>query len=270
MLLAFMRLLRRILTAAGIALGVIALGAFWVAPVALSFDAAKKATPVARVVPTDLKDVSVSQVPGTKVSYVGYEFEIPWTDLDETQTRSVPKKDDPYMVGLVFRSGLHLIVSAGPAHALPDEFAREWKLSPQALETFFGQEAAQSDYRFHENLYAFTPDKMHIWALSPSVHYREQMLLGIKAVVLAGSSADSGIFKIQNQNWRGFQLGDPHANPSRIAVHLYSDDGFIELTFVSSDGRGPVAVNQSEINRIVESLRKVPLEKPANTQTSRN
>jgi hypothetical protein len=85
MLLTPMRLPRRILTTVAITLG-----AFWVAPVALSFDAARTAKPDARVVPTDLKDLSVSQVPGTKVSFVGYEFAIPWTDLDRTRTRSVP------------------------------------------------------------------------------------------------------------------------------------------------------------------------------------
>ena len=138
------------------------------------FDAARTAKPDARVVPTDLKDLSVSQVPGAKVSFVGYEFEIPWTDLDESRTRSVPK-DNPYMDGLVFRSGLHLIVSASPPRMLPNEFAREWKISPQKLESVFGRGAAQSDYSFLENLYEFTPDKMHGWVLSPSVHYREQM-----------------------------------------------------------------------------------------------
>jgi len=165
MLFAFMRLLIRILTTVIITLGVIAFGAFWVAPVALSFDAARKAPPVARVVPTGLKDLSVSQVPGTKVSYVGYEFEIPWNDLEETRTRSVPK-DNPYMVGLVFRSGLHLIVSASPPRMLPTEFAREWKLSPQLLESVFGRGVSQSEYSFLENLYEFTPAKMHRWALT--------------------------------------------------------------------------------------------------------
>ena len=98
-----MSLPRRILTTVAITLGVIALGAFYVAPVALSFDAARKAPPAARVVPTELKDLSVSQVQGTKLLYVGYEFEIPWNDLDPSQTRSVPK-DHPEMVALVFRS----------------------------------------------------------------------------------------------------------------------------------------------------------------------
>jgi hypothetical protein len=257
MLFAFMKLLRRILTTVVITLGVIALVVFWVAPVALSFDAARKASPVTRVVPTDLKDLSVSQVPGTRLSYFGYEFEIPWTDLDESQTRFVPK-DHSGMVGLVFRSGLHLIIGTGPARGLPNEFAREWKLSAHNFESVFAAAAAQSDYDFHKHLYEFTPDKMHVWALFPSVHYREQFLLDLKNVVLAGSSADTGIFNVQNQNWRGFQLGDPEAHPRRIAVNFYSDKGSVELTFAGKDGRGPVAVTQPEINRIVESLSKVP------------
>lgn len=257
MLFTLMRFLRRILTTVVITLGVIALGAFWVAPVALSFDAARKASPVTRVVLTELKDLSVSQVPGTKLSYVGYEFEVPWTDLDQNQTRSVPK-DHPEMVALVFRSGLHLTVSASPPRVFPNGFAREWKVSPQNVETVFGHGAGQSDYSFLRNLYEFTPDKMHRWALSPRVHYREQMLLMLKTIVLSVASADTGIFNVQNQNWRGFQIGDPNAHPRRIAVHFYSDKGSVELTLAGKDGRGPVAVTQPEINRIVESLRKVP------------
>ena len=44
------------------------------APVALSFYAAKEAPGVKRVVPTELKDNSVSGAPGQKLSYFGYEF----------------------------------------------------------------------------------------------------------------------------------------------------------------------------------------------------
>jgi hypothetical protein len=260
-----MRLLRRILTTVVIALGMIALGLSWVAPVALSFDAARKASPVARVVPTDLDDLSVSPVHGTKVSYVGYEFKIPWTDLDESQTRLFPK-DNPAMAVLVFRSGLHMIVMTSLANTFPNGFAREWKGSPQALKPFLGRGGAQSDYSFHENLYHFTPDKMHRWALFPSVHYREQMLLVLKEVILSDSSADTGIFNIQNQGSRGFQLGNPRAHPNRVAVQLYSSEGGVELTL--ADARRPVGVTQPEINLIVESLRRVPRRDPANPQTS--
>jgi len=54
------------------------------------------------------------------------------------------------------------------------------------------------------------------------------MLLMLKTTVLSGLSADTGIFNIQNQSYRGFQLGDPKAHPRRVAVQLYSDEGSIE------------------------------------------
>lgn len=255
--------LRRIATTVAITLGVIAVGVYWIAPVALSFDAARKAPPVARVVPTDLKDLSVSQVSGTKLSYVGYEFEIPWNDLDASQTKRVPKDSpNPFMVALKFRSGRFLLVSASPPRVFPEGLVREWKIPPQSLESVFGRGAARSDYSFLKNLYEFTPDKMHLWALSPSMHYREQMLLLLKTTVLSQVSAETGIFNIQNQNYRGFQLGDPKDHPRRVAVHLYSDEGSIELTFGVSAPYKLAAITQPEINRIVQSLRKVPQNGP--------
>jgi len=254
-----MRLLRRIVVTVVVTLGVIALGAIWVAPVALSFDAARKAPPAARVLPSDLKDLSVSQVPGTKLSYVGYEFEIPWDDLDTSQTEQVPKGNpNPFMVALKFRSGRFLLVSASPPRVFPEGLVREWKIPPKDLESVFGRGAAQSDYSFFKNLYGFSPDKMHLWALFPTVHYREYMLLMLKTTVLSQFSADTGIFNIRNQDYCGFQVGNPQARPRRIAVHLYSDEGSIEFIFGSKDPSSPVAVGQPEINRIVQSLRKVP------------
>ena len=85
-----MRILRRIVVTVALTVTIIFVGVSWVALVALSFYAARKVPPVARVVPTDLKDTSVSEAPGTKLSYFGYEFEVPWSDLDESQTKLYP------------------------------------------------------------------------------------------------------------------------------------------------------------------------------------
>jgi hypothetical protein len=68
------RLFRRILITVVATFAFILLGVKWIAPVALSFYAAQKVPPVARVVPTDLKDNSISQAPGLKLSYVGYRI----------------------------------------------------------------------------------------------------------------------------------------------------------------------------------------------------
>src|SRR2546429_1773968 len=46
---------------------------------------ARKA-PVVRVAPAQLRDFSISRSPGRKLSYFGYEFEVPWNDVDEAKS----------------------------------------------------------------------------------------------------------------------------------------------------------------------------------------
>ena len=251
-----MKLARRILITVAITFAVLLVAVNWVAPVALSFYAAKKALPAARVVPTDLKDHSVSQAPGTMLSYLGYQFEVPWTDLDESKTKLYPQDNpDKKMAFLFFRSGLRLVVKAVPPREWAHGFATDWKLSPQQVQAFMGREAATSDYAFLKNLYAFTPSSMHYWALSPQLHSREQMLLLIKSIV-PSKPAETGIFNIQNQSLRGFQQGDPHVRQDYLLVNLYSDNDSIEIGFFQKDYPSPAGVTQPDINRIVQSLQK--------------
>jgi hypothetical protein len=253
------RLLRRILITVVVTLAVIFVGVYWVAPVALSFyiaHLAKKA-PYSRIVPTDLKDRSVSEAPGMKLSYVGYEFEVPWSDLDETQTKLYPKdKPEKTRVDLHFRSGLRLLVTAVPPREWAKTFVTEFKIPPQKIDA-----AIKSDYSFVRNLYEPTPDRMHHWALSPDVHMRETFWLTIKSVVLSNSAA-SGIFNLQNQDYKGFQQGNLQVRQDGIIVDLYSEDGSVEMIFSQKDYRNSAGVTQPEINRIVQSLRKAPQNKP--------
>jgi hypothetical protein len=251
-----MRLVRRILITVVLTFAVILVVVNWIAPVALSFYAAKKVPSVARVVPTELKDLSVSQAPGMKLSYLGYEFEVPWSDLDESNTTLYPKdKPEKTRVVLAFRSGLQLVVTAVPPREWAHYFATDWKLSPQQVEAFMGHEAAMSDYIFLKNLYSFTPNSMHYWALSSRLHYREQMLLMLKSIMLS-KPAETGIFNLQNQSFRGFQQGEPQVRQDSPLLSLYSDKGQVEIKFLQKGYRNPAGVTQPEINRIVQSMRK--------------
>jgi hypothetical protein len=67
--------------------------------------------------------------------------------------------------------------------------------------------------------------------------------------------ADTGIFNIQNLDFKGFQQGDPQIRRARLYLHLYSDDGSVEFTFFEKD-KNASGVTQPEINRIIQSLRK--------------
>jgi hypothetical protein len=249
------KIARRILVPAAVTLAVIFVGVQWVLPVALSFDAARNSPPITRIVPTDLKDMSFSEAPGKTLSYFGYEFEIPWSDLDESQTKLYPTdKPEKCRADLRFGSGLRMVVTAIPAGEWANELATQFKVPRQRIESSF---EAKSDYSFLRNLYEFTPGKMHHWAFSPQIHSREHLLLTIKTAALP-PLAGTGIFNLQNQSYKGFQEGNPKVRQDGIEIHLFSDEGSIEMIFSQKDYQNPTGVTQPEINRIVQSLRKAP------------
>jgi hypothetical protein len=249
-----LRKLCRIVVIVALTLAVIAAIVYWVLPIAISIRMAKTAPPIARLVPHELSDSSLPSAPGQKTSYFGYEFEVPWTDLDPTQTKSYPK-DKPNKVVLVFHSGLRLSFTAAPARGWINGLV--FDSSPQAFQAMFGVDATRSDYAFLKRLYEFTPDKMNCWSLSPWVHVRQGMLLTIKSSSLL-SWAKGGIFSIENREYKGFQQGDPRVRPTGIAINLYSDDGGVEFIVDQKNYRNPAGVLQPELNRLVQSLRKAP------------
>jgi len=245
--------LRRILIAISASVALIAFCVYWVAPVATSFWTAHRVPIGARQVPVDLSDLSISQSAGKNLSYFGYAFEIPWTDIDETKTKLYPNK-----VVIKFHSGLVLTATALPPDEYIKGFASGFKISPQNLQSAFGTEATRSDYAFLKNLYELSPKTLHYWAIDPSIHYREGMLLTIKSISLS-SGADSGIFKIHNQTYEGFQQGDPSVRPVGIEAELFSSDGKIEFMLTQKNYNNPMGVSQAEVNRIIQSLHKVAL-----------
>jgi hypothetical protein len=250
------RLLLRILITVVVTLSVIFVGVTWIAPVALSYWSARKALPVTRVVPAELQDRSVSEAPGQKLSYFGYEFEVPWSDLDETQTKMYPVNGTTKCRAVLHvRSGLQLSFAVIPPHEWVGGLAESFHSTPQNVERAFGHEAMKSDYSFKKTLYEFTPEKMHHWS-GPQAIYREQFLLIFKSML--SRQAETGIFYVQNQSFKGFQEGNPQARQGNIDVTLYSDDAGVEMMFTQKDYQKGTVVTQPEINRIIQSLRKVP------------
>lgn len=247
-----MRILRRALITLAVATLVLVVGVEWVFPVAVSFISAQKAPRVAGIVPTELKDKSVSQVPGSKLSYFGYEFEVPWTDLDDTQTKLLPKdSSEKNRADLSFRSGLRLIVTAVPQKEFEKTLSENTHTSPQDFEASFGN----SDYAFLRTVYEFSPDKMHHWSLSSSIHAREGILLMLK-LIIPSKAAEFGIFYVDNQSYQGFQQGSPGVQGTPIILDLYSDDGGIDFIILRADQHDSDVVTQPALNRIVQSLRK--------------
>lgn len=253
-----MRIVRRILITIVVTLTVIFIGIYYESPVALSFYSYSKALPITRIVPTDLRNLSVDSSAGQRLSYIGYEFDVPWNDLDESKTLLFPKdKPEKIRVVLTFRSGLRLMATKCSPRQMAGELMREdFKMKPTAFAAIFGPEAIDSDYEFTKRVMEFSPDRMHHWSLAPPIHAREEVLLLTKSV-LPAKSAESGIFNVRNPTYRGFQQGDPEAHSARqdgVLLTLYATNDTFEVLFAEKESTH--LITQPEINRIIQTLRR--------------
>jgi hypothetical protein len=199
--------------------------------------------------PVALTDLSVSDVPHRKVSYFGYEFELPWDDIDEQKDKTVGQ----IHVG-AFHSGNAFWFSTFPPKNFLSLVMKDTKLDPQSFRQMFGDEAFESDYGFHKRMLQVTPGE-----ITPFVSRRQaaaaQLLLLFKGTSMP--KAASGIFAIQTRDFEGFQFENPQSRPFRITDELYSNDGGIDVIFFQKiDGSAP-AISQSEINRVIQSIHKV-------------
>jgi hypothetical protein len=131
------------------------------------------------------------------------------------------------------------------------------KLDPQGFRQLYGDEALESDYAFYQKMLHLTPSQ-----IGPFVSARQavagQVLLMVKAISMP--RAGSGIFSIQTPGFEGFQFENPQALPLRITDELYSDEGGVYVIFLQKvDGTAPT-ISQPEINRVIRSIRKVPVQ----------
>lgn len=250
-----MRTLRRITTLIAIVIAVAILAVQWILPVELSLETKHKPPQNAWLIPRELADHSVAQAASTKLSYFGYEFEVPWTDIDMSKTKSYPDS-----ALLTFHSGLVLLVGSSTQSAPSDPRGK----SPIALATVRDKFGTRSDYEFIASIYDFTPAEVHAWAVSPRVHYRETLMLNLKSVNL-GPEAETGFFKVNNSTLNGFQQGDPQGWPSKyrprcrstVILQLFSDAGELNITLFQKDFHNPAGISQAEINRIIQSARSI-------------
>jgi|SRR5579872_181893 len=254
-----MGIVRRILVTFAAVLTIAFIGIYWVTPVAMSFYSSSKAIPVTRVLPADLKDNSISQAEGTKLSFLGYDFEVPWSDLEESKTELFPKdKPDKTMGRFHFRSGLQLLVFTGPPHSFYDQFTQEIKMVPAGFVAAFGSGATTSDYEFMKRVFEFSPNKVPHWTATPATQSRVTVLLLAKSIIPT-KCAQTGIFNLHNAAYEGFQQGNtsaPQTSKDGLFLSLYSSDGGIEIMISEKDYKASGGVTQPEINRIVQSLHR--------------
>ncbi|SRR6266567_187241 len=201
--------------------------------------------PIASMKPVELNDRSVTSVNGAKLSCYGYDFEVPWEDVE---TDNIERKS---MTLIPFRSGLSILVGHGSTHDLLDTIIERTKTDPQNFRAEYSDAPVRSDHDLLDLALNATPVGVGLFKSKREIG-RQTALLVIKTIIVPG---DSGIFKVQAGEFKGFQYGDPSKHPKRVTVFLSSANGSVEVGFSQKD-MSPLTISQSEINRVIQTMHR--------------
>jgi hypothetical protein len=201
--------------------------------------------PALRIATQALSDYSVSDAPGTKLSYFGYEFEVPWNASFKERRVGLT------LVQLKFQSGQDVlfIIPANQGGLLTD-IVQDKSLKMGDLQLVFGDLMNRSAYEQYGVLLNTTPQSIR--AFGPRAEaVRGVTLLTIKAIAV-GPGLETGAFSFALPGKHGFQVGDPQKS-SRVDLEVFDSAGHhIEILCGTTNGKG--RYSQSEINRIITSL----------------
>lgn len=212
-------------------------------------------TPVVSMAPAQLTDLSISRSPGKKLSYFGYEFEVPWSDMDDSKSKMIGDNKEL----IAFQSGNSLSVWHGSPRAFVNSVLSNDKIDPSTIRRMYGDEALSSDSAFYRTLLETTPEK-----ITPFMSRRDAVsravLLIVKGTILPRGT-ESGVFAVTAGEFSGFQFGRPQNQSGEVSVRLFSDSSSFNFIFYQKPG-GPTVISQPDINRILQTLRK-PISPPA-------
>lgn len=207
--------------------------------------------PIVKRRPISLSDLSISADFKQKLAYAGYEFEVPWA-VDDKKTKQI----SPTSEVIVFDSGNALWFSRVPPKEFVNGLRTSWNLDAGSIKKLYGGGAGESDYSLVELILEATPQEVGL--LSDRRQAAGTMMLLVLKGIMISRGGETGIFKVQTHDFRGFQYGDPQRRPKSIDVEIFADDGGLAFLFAQRE-TGPVpAITQAEINRVIQSARKVP------------
>ncbi|MGB6429391.1 MAG: hypothetical protein WBF06_02315 [Candidatus Acidiferrales bacterium] len=231
-------------------------------PTAIFFAARWEARrdPAVKVVPRPLADYSVSNSPGTELSYFGYEFEVPW---------SGPFKQTVFgkggIVQLRFESGQYLSFTALTNHAgLLTEIVQDNSMNFQWLQPVFGDLLNRSAYDQYAAMLNTTPQSIR--AFGPRADAARGMILLTFKAIATSPQLTTGVFSFELPDKRGFETGDPRKS-RRIDLEIFGTGGD-DVEIACTTWKDSVRFSQPELNRILTSLHRLPADSSVTSSAS--
>jgi hypothetical protein len=225
-------------------------------PISIFFAARWEARklPGVKVTPQPLVDYSVSNAPGTVLSYFGYEFEVPWNT--SFKQKALGKG------GLVqlWESGqsVTFIVPANQGGLLT-EIVQDESLHMMNLQVVFGDLMNRSAYEQYAALLNTTPSSIRAFGRRAEA-VRGVTLLTFKAVAVA-PGLETGVFSFELPDKHGFQIGDPQKS-RRVDLEVF-DIGGHHVEIICATTKDGLRLSQPELNRILTSLHAAAAESSA-------
>ena len=210
--------------------------------------------PGVKVTPQPLSDYSVSDAPGTALSYFGYSFEVPW---NASSKQKAFRKGG--LVQHEFESGqsVTFIVPVDQGGLLT-QIVQDQSLHMENLQLVFGDLTKRSPYDQYAALLNTTPG--NIRAFGPRAEaVRKATLLTIKAIA-AAPGLETGVFSFELPDMRGFQIGDPQKS-RRVDLEVFDIEGH-HVEIICATTKDNIRLSQPELNRILKSFHAVLAESP--------
>ena len=208
--------------------------------------------------PVPVRDSSFTKSVGREIGFCGCGFEVPWRDLEDAKTKTGGNSATLY-----FDSGLVTLLKCEPPREFVEGVLSSTKMSPETFRRAFGEDALDSDYALTNLMLETRPMSFHT---PPDQQGPLMAMLVLKAI--ATPTADSGIFAIHTQEFKGFQYQDPQASPKWVLVDLFAADRGLEFQFFLHDHGASPHVSQADINRIVRTVHKTSPFPPPNKSAS--
>jgi hypothetical protein len=208
--------------------------------------------PAVKITPLELKDSSINDAHGTKLTYFGYSFDIPWADIDEAKSKA---GTNAQLLG--FRSGMFIFIGRSHAREFVSDIAKE-SGGEEILKRNYGADAVSSDYSFQREMLNVTPHSVDPFGSREAA--ARKALLVLTKVTSVTSPAETGIFSLRTSHFQGFQFGNPTVKPDIVYIHLFDDSGSLGITVECHAQCAAYPITQGDINRISQSLVKVSSE----------
>lgn len=210
--------------------------------------------PIVNSVPIELPDHLLSAARGTRLSFRGVEFEVPWSDVDDAHTRLIGN-----WALIAFRSNKAIILCVNPPNSFIAGMSKDKTVDPELFSVLYGREVLRSDYTLKKAIFETTPSQVNLFT-------PENRAIGLSSVILIKAimppTTDWQIYKISSGELQGFQLGDPVRRPQKICLELFGKDIEFEIN-ITQTSKGPTPpITQSEVNRIIQTLAEPPTSNP--------